>query len=163
MKEYEEFYVYWSGPHELQYDEEAEAYSIKSTPIDLDGSLIVYAIYGQHPVFGRDSLLYIGQTKNLNLRSVDHFKKRGRFWYQISPSIHIGSVCDENENPITNQSILSDVEEILIASHVPPMNARTINCPNIKCKDKLVYNFWNRGQLLPICSGYWFDYTDTGK
>jgi len=54
--------VAWHGPFRVMFDAKSGGHSVPDLPAKLGNRHGVYAIYGQHPVYGSNALLYIGQT-----------------------------------------------------------------------------------------------------
>ena len=112
----------------------------------------VYQIYGDHPVYGRDVLLYIGQTMDTfgtRLRTHDRDFKN---WEQ-KIEICLGRIYTEKKARPSDEEwrILVDrVEKLLIPACWPADNRRTIGGPSNpdEVKDLLVLN-WGRFRSLP--------------
>lgn len=64
--------IMWEGPISVK----------KAKNLDKDSDIGLYQLYGRHPIFGRDSLLYIGHT-------FDSFAQRSK--------AHVGSHPDMGE------------------------------------------------------------------
>lgn len=113
-----------------------------------------YCIYGAHPVYGQDVLLYIGETKLREGRSFfvrlrEHF--RSRFWYHQNLSYSTGLPGKELSD---EETVL--VESILIAAHKPALNRLYIDSAKEGCEKYLVRNWDFPGSLQFECSGgYW--------
>lgn len=169
MATYTEYHAYWKGPFTARYNEETGRYAI-DLPVGVGDRHGLYAIYGFHPVYGPDALLYIGMTaegesmRGFKVRLAEHFasnkKKTGLFWYARETTVYVATVYDEAETAEiqTAEGGLGLVESLLIASHTPAMNQQSIHIPTREAQNVLLYNYESRGSLLPICSGRWFDY-----
>ena len=153
--------LYWDGPHSVSYDRVNQKYFIHEGGEKLVGNTIfssgVYQVYGNHPVYGRGSLLYIGKVSRTN-NSKRNFKKRivehlsGKFWYENEITLYFSTVGAEDE------SCLDDIESLLIAVHKPAMNSQNLIMPTEGAKNIHILNLDFRGGLVPECSGLWFDF-----
>ncbi len=115
-----------------------------------------YCIYGRHPVYGPDVLLYIGETKatasgsrSFDVRLREH--TAGRFWYHANLSYSLGI----SEKPLdTLETRLA--ESILIAAHKPALNRRSIDRALPGSEKYLIRNWDFPASLQHECSGeYW--------
>lgn len=110
----------------------------------------VYQIYGTSPLYGMDTLLYIGQTKNLRNRVRDHF--------EITDSI-IGrqpnKSCRYAKLPC---ELLNIVEQTLIVMYKPSFNsARLIQVsPDVKARAYYIQNHGERGILNIENTNFYF-------
>jgi hypothetical protein len=125
----------------------------------------IYQVYGDHPVYGRDTLLYIGQAKGqtYSQRMKGHTdfdsSQASKFTrFSLSYFCKVDDLCEENWG-----DAIDIVEQALIKSHFPALNARDVKgffdaaVPNI-----LIYNWGERGSLLPEvstlrCSEFYHD------
>lgn len=145
--------IYWAERIKIQYDAENQEYKL---PDCMDGNGF-YCIYGRHPVYGPDVLLYIGETKETdNGRSFrdrlgEHLK--GRFWYHANLSISLGS--PEANLELQPQDI-RQIESILIAAHKPALNRKNIDSAIPGAERFLIRNWDFPDALQHECSGeYW--------
>ena len=147
--------VIWEGPFDLKYDRKTDEYSPPSLPKKLVKKATVYQIYGQHLVYGRNVLLYIGKTEQgVNMRLKEHL--RGRFADEVELSVRMGTLYDENENPIRSKKWILAVESLLIVAHKPAMIRQYLDCPNDDAAKIHLRNWGLIGDILPECSGgYW--------
>jgi hypothetical protein len=158
-------YITWDGPYtleDLNDDEilknEAEAYG-------------VYQIYGHHPVYGADVLLYIGKAEQQT------FAKRIKQenWEYNGDSenikIYIGKLFDKTQpKGLEWDRLITLAEKLLIFTHSPAMNSSNIN--SLTKSDKIrkeieevrVINYDNFRSLMTEVSGDiyiqsldWFD------
>lgn len=152
MKE-EIFEVYWQGPYrvdnvadDLEDDDKPENY-------------VLYTIYSSHPLYGKNSLLYIGKTKRGAKERLNEHKWLSSDKYG-DVRIYIASLGEFNNwddsNEITffdraNDDIVSKIESILIYSHQPAynsMNKKTAQeATNIR-----IFNTGEYGALRPEIS-----------
>jgi hypothetical protein len=117
----------------------------------------VYMITGHHPVFGNDSLLYIGMTKDSTFggrfSQPDHKKYIKQEW---GVKIYIGRIDSINNDEDYSQelweSIIEDVEALLIYFHSPPHNSRSVDSFPDPNNDLRIINIENYGALYPEIS-----------
>jgi hypothetical protein len=125
-------------------------------PIDIG----LYQLYGAHPVYGQDVLLYIGKT-------TDSFGKRFRGhpeWNEHHiehfTRVHLGRITVESDISWTERkNVVLSVERLLIFSHSPALNlteAKTMLRPDTD--PFIVMNWKERGQLLPEVSTMRFSF-----
>lgn len=155
----------WRGPFPLVYDYETGIHNA-ALPDNLKGKSGLYAVYGQHPVYGPNALLYIGQTAlrsgpsgfGVRLQEQTCPKQNGstpRLWYFCEMSVYVGVATREGaKQPLVSD--LTAVESLLIASHMPALNRHYIDVPTRESADLLVFNWNNRGRLLSVCAGRLF-------
>ena len=138
--------ISWDGPYTLnnlsEIDDEVADYG-------------VYQIYGAHPIYGNDVLLYIGKA------DLQTFKTRigQEGWVYNCDSknvkIYVGRLSGD-KTPTANQwsREITLAEKLLIYSHAPARNTQYLN--SIPISDILnvhVLNFGNHRSLLPEVSG----------
>lgn len=110
----------------------------------------LYQIYGTSPLYGLDTLLYIGQAKNLRQRIQGHFEfKDGVIGRQPNKSCRY-AVLDE--------SLLNIAEQILIIMHKPSFNSSSLIkvSPKVKEKGFYIQNHGERGLLNIEVTNYYF-------
>lgn len=139
-------HIQWKGPYSL-----SQRKSLKG-PTDYG----VYQLYGGHPVYGRESLLYIG------LACDQRFGTRigQEWWWKFNRDadqvkIYCGRLAGSTqpEDATWNRHIKL-AERLLISSHYPPFNSQ-------KSLGKLDKNLWpvhimnwgNHRDLMPEVSG----------
>ncbi len=102
----------WEGAFRLKYDRDSDSYfplenSIPSKLLKLCG---LYQIYGNHPAYGTDVLLYIGKTENsFEDRFSDHFGSGSVFYnYYTNLSVYLApwKYPDEKEKIELAESVL---------------------------------------------------------
>jgi hypothetical protein len=118
----------------------------------------VYQIYGVHPVYGRNVLLYIGKSDEQLFSK--RFKQHRNLWLNDSLedgnyTIYVGRLMGEftpnNEEWSRNIDI---AERLLIYSHSPAYNSDHINSVGEdRVKNFIIFNWGKRGSLLPEVSG----------
>lgn len=164
----EEFYIYdlsWDGPFPVRYDRENDKYTINKDdiPEDLLGENGIYQIYGNHCVYGKDVLLYIGQTssndqntqkRGFERRIDEHLKDR--FYDHTNLSVYFGCFVDSDNNNYTpaNEDVRL-VEKVLIFSHIPALNKHEIDYKSNPDKTILVRNWYFKGSLQDVCTNAW--------
>lgn len=127
----------------------------------------VYQIYGTHHVYGKDSLLYIGQTKEQTfgqrLNPDQHWDFNVNHFTEIS-DIYIGMLLDRDDADRKKYNfIIDDIEYLLINSHCPAFNSTNLKgLKEHKPKNEfIIINWGNYGQMLPeistlkFSSKYW--------
>jgi excinuclease UvrABC nuclease subunit len=114
----------------------------------------LYQIYGTSPVYGMDTLLYIGMGENLQKRINDHISSEKSFiGRQPNKTIRYAEFPQEVES-----SLLAITEQILIVMYKPSFNSSSVI--NIKDVDKAKYyyiqNRGERGILSMEVTNYYF-------
>ena len=118
----------------------------------------IYQIYGTHPVFGEDVLLYIGKAQDQTfwkrfsqhddfiVTNINHFSR-----------IHVGRLIESNFcTKETWGNVIDHIEPLLINAHLPPYNAKDIKGV-LSASEYLEYhvlNYGDLGSLLPEVSGF---------
>ena len=125
----------------------------------------VYQITGYHNMFGDDSLLYIGMARDQTFGV--RFKQH-RTWLEAEwgKTIYVGrviSIDDESEDVYHGNlwnSIIDDVEALLIYFHSPPYNSRSISDrPDPERKLRII-NTGDCGDLYPEISHRGLEFYD---
>lgn len=109
--------IIWEGPLEP-----TEAYSRNG-----NGDYGIYQVYGQHVVFGRDSLLYIGLARD---QKFGERLRQQHYWIEdiSEPSIYLGRLHDDDTLDDDDwYDRVADCEQLLIFWHSPPYNLRSIS------------------------------------
>ncbi|MEX1002349.1 MAG: hypothetical protein WDZ35_09575 [Crocinitomicaceae bacterium] len=156
---YEEIVIKWSSNEPLNEIEDLIKILNKEKG---DSNRLLYQIYGDHHIYGRDVLLYIGISTKIKQRFKTHLK--GVFNYVNNKSISVGHL--ENYT-----GILQIPESILIANHKPAFNKEFIHSlakkkeiddaveeENESVIDHkiLIINNGNNGMLKTCCTNYWW-------
>lgn len=115
----------------------------------------VYQIYGNHPVYGKNVLLYIGkavqQTFSVRINQEDWQYANNTDLMEIYVGRLAGNITPEVE--IWNQQI-DLAEKLLIYSHKPAYNSMSIyRIPNEKLYELHILNWGNFNNLMPEVSG----------
>ncbi len=123
----------------------------------------MYQIYGNHPVYGTNSLLYIGKA-NKELFS-QRLKERWDFKETVLTStwLHIGMLYESEDCKYENWGEMIDIaEKILIKAHAPSYNASDVKGLLYKFDKTIVMNWGEYGALLPEVSSMRtsYDYWD---
>ncbi|MCP8687734.1 hypothetical protein [Marinobacterium sedimentorum] len=145
--------VYWEGP--FNYDDLRETESHED--------LVLYAIYGTHPLYGRNVLLYIGITENLVTTRLSQHS----WWIDGEPDpcgVYMASIgkfeswakSQEFERyPKMDPATTRIIESLLIYSHQPIYNQRNKNSASL-AKNYRAFNTGRRGMLLGEVSGLYY-------
>lgn len=110
----------------------------------------LYQIYGTSPLYGLDTLLYIGIAGNLKDRLSSHLKTELSFiGKQPNKTFRIAHFQGE---------LLPVIEDILIVMHKPSFNSSRIINVSAKAKTKYLYiqNHGDRGLLNIETTNYYF-------
>ncbi len=138
--------------------------------LDAEDYYGVYQIYGHHPVYGDNTLLYIGkanqQTFAMRLKDRTEFEET-----VLRPeSMRIGRIFKTADTENANwDDIVDIVEKILIRTHAPAYNSTDIK--GLKWYDDeekhyIIKNWYEYGLLLPEVSSmnisyrYWNEFKD---
>ncbi|MGJ0486271.1 MAG: hypothetical protein ACR65R_17305 [Methylomicrobium sp.] len=143
--------VHWYGPYSLK-DLDSEMGS--------DSGFVLYALYGPHPLYGTDVLLYLGMTEKSLKICISHHKS----WISELPNpikiygAAIGRFSSWEEAdaadeypPLPEQEIKA-IQSLLIIAHQPAYNIRSKESAEI-ARDVRLFNTGNFGALLPEVSG----------
>ncbi|MFC0227954.1 GIY-YIG nuclease family protein [Serratia aquatilis] len=146
--------IYWEGPYTID-----EFKSKKGDNRIIHEGHCLYQIYGDHPCYGRDVLLYIGKTKNMTNRLWQH---SNRYSFECeSVKIFVGS-CGifeswekmweiEKYAPI-DKNILDAIESLLIHAHQPAYNSSKLLSTHFKDLNLRIFNTNKRKSLMPEIS-----------
>ncbi len=163
MEETKIIRIEWDGPYTLNdigYDE--ETYTFNTTNIKLNEKKQdkgIYQIYGYHPIYGDNVLLYIGKTltqtfsKRISQEGWENNNDYKNF------QIYVGRLFNTKQEPPKNwDNIISKAEQMLIYSHSPAKNSS--NIVSVTKKHKLkefenirILNYDNHRSLMPEVSG----------
>lgn len=148
MKEVKLFHVSWE-----KYDWE----NIDLDQLNEGHHYGIYQIYGTHPIYGKDSLLYIGkaQDQTFGNRLKQHWDFDVNHFSEIS-YLHIGMIqkWDGYANHVNWGDVINDIERVLIVANCPAFNSigikGTVETKYIE--HLLVINWGNYGRMLPEVS-----------
>lgn len=110
----------------------------------------VYQIYGTSPLYGTNTLLYIGMAENLHARLQAHENNSESFiTRQPNRSLRYATV---------EERLVKIVEAILIVMHKPAFNSQNmIEIPEIAKKERYyIQNHGDRGMLNLEITNYYF-------
>lgn len=145
----------WEGPFALGYSRDEGVYEVPELSGDLPQKANLYCIYGRHPIYGPNALLYLGQAKNGSViaRLKDHL--RGPFGYYCELSFHLG-VLTCGEQVIREPQTISAAGSLLIASNKPALNKEHLHVPADSAGEIHLINRGSAGALVRECSGRYF-------
>lgn len=137
--------LHWEGP--FRHD---ELPSLTNTEIDYG----IYQIYGRHPVYGSDILLYIGKADFQTLGQ--RILQEG--WYDTNDSnnlkIYIGRLHGPINPDIETWSKEIDLaERLLIYVHKPAYNSKGLVSISKELENVHILNWADYRSLLPEISG----------
>lgn len=136
---------------------EKTIYSHESLLNELNNENCLYQAYGDSPIYGRDVLLYIGQTNNFIRRTEEHLKTDFNRINNLSIIIGELDYLDLNKNQIKNALDIS--ESLLITMLKPSYNSANIKDTSklLKLEDKyIILNLNNRGSIPLEVTNYWW-------
>ncbi len=109
----------------------------------------LYQIYGDHHIYGRDMLLYIGKSGDIQQRIEQH--RKSVFSYVNNLSVSYGEIKDYDGK-------LEIPESILIANHKPSFNKEYIHDIDKSAKEHkiIVINNGFNQMLKTCCTNYWW-------
>jgi len=119
----------------------------------------IYQLYGDHPLYGNDVLLYIGKAEiqTFYTRITQHEE-----WYTNNiknyTRIILGRVVKlDNANKENWGDVISKTEKLLITAHNPSLNKQEVNkLISHESEEFQVLNWDNYGDLYPEISSYRF-------
>jgi hypothetical protein len=141
--------IEWDGPYTYE-----EAKKVCKDPTDRG----IYQIYGTHPVYGNDVLLYIGKAyaRPFGVRLSEEI------WDSVGQniSVHLGRLgaAKNSENATITDEVweveVELAEKLLIHVHFPACNSSNIaSIPDARCADLHILNWGKYRSLLPEVSG----------
>ena len=136
----------WEGPYHL-----ADLPKLNNKAYDFG----IYQIYGKHPVYGKDVLLYIGQTSNQTLGK----RIAQENWLDTNDSnnskVYVGTLHGAQiPSKVQWTKEIDLAERFLIYVHKPAYNARSVSSfPDKELQDIHILNWGNYRDLLPEISG----------
>lgn len=142
MTEYQEIIIDWSKRHKIDTVDDIKK-------IDTDKTNVLYQLYGDHHIYGRDTLLYIGISTYADNRIKAHLN--GIFGYVNNLSVSFGKIEHYNDS-------LEIPESILIACHKPSYNKEFIHdiSPQAKVHKIIIINNGNNEALKTCCTNFWW-------
>lgn len=155
-------YIEWDGPYSLE--------SVRKLKNEIDYG--VYQIYGTHPVYGSNVLLYIGKACNQTFGK--RIMQEDTWFYNSDEKqvqIYVGRLFNKKQ-PSNDEwkTLITQAEQLLIFSHWPAGNSSNINSLTKKkellkqFKEIRIFNYDTHRNLMPEVSGQmyteeldWFD------
>ena len=140
--EYQEIIINWSNRQTIQTIDDLA----KCTD---DRHNVLYQLYGDHHIYGRDTLLYIGKSVYADNRMRAHLN--GIFSFVNNLSVSIGKIDNYDES-------LEIPESIFIACHNPSYNKEFIHdlSPKAKQHKIIVINNGDNEMLKTCCTNFWW-------
>ncbi|WP_078543530.1 hypothetical protein [Litchfieldia alkalitelluris] len=139
--------IEWKGPYLL-----SEIAQIKDSEIDYG----LYQIYGRHPVYGSNVLLYIGKADRQTIGK----RVSQEAWDDTNDSssikIYVGRLIGSNtpEEIVWSEEI-DLAERMLINVHKPAYNSKSIaRLPDAELQNVHILNWGDHCSLLPEVSGF---------
>ncbi len=132
---------------------EKKVYDLKSIDQESNFDNCLYQAYGDSPIYGRDALLYIGQTNNFKRRTVEHLKS------DFDRINNLSLIVGELDTTIPISDALDICESLLITMLKPSYNSSNIKDTGARAKQSekyLILNLNNRGVLPLEVSNYWW-------
>lgn len=133
--------IIWEGPLTLK-----EAYGKKKK-----SDKGVYQVYGDHPVYGLDVLLYIGETAGTFGERLENHEQKFSNWEQ-KIEIYLGYIDRRIKNGNALRSLIRKAEKLLIHACWPALNCQGVGGPAQhdldELRDLLILN-WGRFRSLP--------------
>ena len=144
--------VYWEGPK--TFDE--------SKSLQVEGHCL-YQIYGTHPVYGPNSLLYIGKTEQAYISSrlkdhewidnqADDCKVYVATCGEFTSWKEWGDDGRERYQRYENAITVSNIESLLIYAHQPSYNSKSLKSNEFGHNPFRLFNSGRRASLLPEIS-----------
>jgi hypothetical protein len=146
--------VKWEESHSITHDAFQGKATLNKLPVRKE---CLYQIYGDSPIYGMATLLYIGKTgREPKTRLSQHL--RSKFSRQRNLSVRIGSIKTDPDCDVSMPELLAIAESILIATHKPSHNIEFIDNLSVDALKAcyLVHNHGNRGLLSLECSSFWW-------
>jgi len=141
-------HIQWDGPHDL---DKIKKYRNKK-------DIGLYQIYGSHPVYGSNVLLYIGQTQEQNLPKRIGQKNWADNKDAKEVKVYLGRIYGETK-PTGNSWMkqIDWVEKFLIHIHAPAYNSSNIqSLPKDFPESIHIINWDQYRDLLPeVSSNCW--------
>lgn len=139
-------HIEWDGPFKL--DQLSELNNI-----DIDFG--IYQIYGSHPIYGADVLLYIGKADR---QTFCQRIAQEEWIYNCdskSVKVYIGRLAGSKTSGANRWSLEIELaEKLLIYAHSPARNTQNLNSvPDTAAREVHILNWGNYRNLLPEVSG----------
>lgn len=145
--------IEWDGGYSLE--------DLENGKLDTNKDYGLYQVYGYHPVYGNNVLLYIGKADRQTFKTR---LSQEIWWWNNEDSknlnIYVGRIFDEKQPSDEEWSQMIDyAERMLIFAHSPAMNSSNIftisRDKNIlkEFENIRIFNYDNHKSLLPEISG----------
>lgn len=137
----------WSGPEKINSDNFKEAFKDKKG---------IYQIYGTHPIYGRNVLLYIGRT---NVSFKTRLEKHDLDWiiYEYDEvQIYTGEIVNDEGVPQDDPESIINAESLLIYFSAPAYNSQGL-IELKKGEDVILLNFGKIGSIPCEVSTFWYN------
>ncbi len=166
QKRMKDIRIEWEGPYSLEDIGYREGtYSLSNAKVNEEPEDHgVYQIYGSHPIYGSNVLLYIGQANDQTFakRISQEAWECNEDYKNIQ--IYVGYIYNNgNYHPLNDDDVwgkaIEDAERMLIYSHEPARNSSNIlnisrNQNKLKdMEDIRVFNYGCYRSLMPEVSG----------
>ena len=152
QKEIVEIHIDWEGPFQREQIKE------KNSKKDYG----IYQFYGYHPIYGMDTLLYIGKAQEMTfssrINSQDH---KGmylhKYWTPDSVSLYLGRLKGtKTPSDEAWSEKIRLAEKLLIYAHSPAGNSQGVKLDKKRLQELFNVHLFNWGKhkrLLPEVSG----------
>jgi len=144
------YHMFWK---KYKWDDLAEGNIVEKDQIG------IYQIYGNHAVYGKNCLLYIGKTVEQGFQNRLDPKQHWDFiinHYSEFSHIHIGTLkkWDDLKEGGDEKAIITKIEKLLINAHTPAFNSMEIKglYPYEEDNQFILLNWLEHGDLLPEVS-----------
>jgi len=171
----------WDGPYSLENigyfeDKKTSGYALKNSNLnDEDKDYGIYQIYGYHPVYGDNVLLYIGKAndqtfaKRISQESWEYNQDYRNIQIYVGRIYNLYNSDPHNEDDVWS-NLIDRAEQILIYAHEPARNSSNIltitrNMKKLKEMENIrVLNYDSHRSLMPEVSGeIWITELDSTK
>jgi hypothetical protein len=116
----------------------------------------LYQIYSRHPLYGKDSLIYIGQTLDgFRNRIQDHEKSWMQNLFDVS-YYYFGRISNTKDNSDSQEKQINEAERLLIDFCKPGYNSAYINGYGEIYK-KLIINYGKYASLPQIIGSIYYE------
>lgn len=156
--------IEWEGSYSLEeigLNDITYNYSLKNAKLNDEAmDYGIYQIYGNHPVYGTNVLLYIGKAQEQTFAK--RISREGWEYNEDSKNIqiYVGRIYNENNSSDEIWDKMIDIaERMLIYSHEPARNSSNIlnitkNEEKLKIfEDVRIFNYGRYKSLMPEISG----------